>query len=100
MDNIEMQISGFRDFANERLKAQVLALNKFKHSHLVSGKLAKIKLFNEQLDIFKNELNQMMRTIVARFDKGNRAELEAGLSKITDEFVSEYMCLSFIKDDA
>jgi len=98
--DFETQIAGFRDFANERLKAQVLTLNRYKHSHMVSGKLAKIKIFNEQLDVLKNELNTRMHSIIAGSEKSDHARLNVRLLKVYNDCISEYMFQSFIRDEA
>jgi hypothetical protein len=100
MDHFEMQISHFRETASNLIKIRVIELNKFKHSHLISGKLVRIKIFNAQLDILKKELNEGLRQILNE-NKGSTdyPQLEKALSKVYDEYINEYMCVSFIKDE-
>lgn len=96
MTNLEAQVSRFRVVATELLKERIAELHRYKDSHLITGKLAKIKVFNTQLDIFRQSLNDNIKTIIEE-NKGDVA-LDAALKSTYDEFVNEYMCLSFVRE--
>ncbi|MCD6012575.1 MAG: hypothetical protein K0Q79_2437 [Flavipsychrobacter sp.] len=99
MNNLETQEARFREMATALLEERITELNKFKDSHFLTGKLARIKAFNSELEVLKRNLNDQIRSILDE-NKGSSfySKLEGALKHIYEEFISEYMCLSFVKD--
>lgn len=99
MNNLETQEARFRQMATALLEERITELNKFKDSHFITGKLARIRAFNSELEILKQNLNDRLKLILDdNKDNSFYAKLESALKSIYDEFISEYMCLSFVKD--
>lgn len=99
MNNLETQEARFREMAVALLAERIIELNKFKDNHFITGKLARIKTFNRELEIFKQQLNDRIGLILDE-NKGSSfyVKLEVAIKSIYEEFISEYMCLSFVKD--
>lgn len=99
MNSIEEKVSRFRVMADVLLKEQVAELNRLKENNLLSGKLARITTFNSQLEHFKGKLNESLEVISreSRTDVGH-TKLKSSMMAVYNEYVSEFMCLSFEKD--
>jgi hypothetical protein len=103
MDHKEDIIACYKEFANKQLREQIAELKKYDSSHLVSGKLARFKMFNEHHEILKTRLNQELMLTLNRCSPRpdmDRGALETSLKALCEEYINEYLCLSFLRKKA
>lgn len=100
MEYIKEHISSFRAFAKEALEEEIAALREIENSLLISGKLARFKVFNTHLNQLQHTLTGKIQAIIQTQGAmpGEKEDLEAALTDITTEYINEYMCSSFLKD--
>lgn len=102
MNNIQESVAHFRQAANELLKAQADKLKEFNDSRLISGKLARFTVFNAHLNILRKNLDREIASILnglSDAEPAQKYELENALRNASVEYVNEYLCISFVKDD-
>lgn len=101
MEYINKHISSFRVFAKDALEEEIAALREIENSLLISGKLARFKVFNTHLEQLQQTLNGKIQSITsnAEVSKDVKEMLEATLNATSAEYINEYMCSSFLKSD-
>jgi hypothetical protein len=101
MNNIQEDISRFRIVANEILRKQADKLREFNESRLISGKLARFTVFNAHLNVLKKGLDSEINSIINNLpnEVSYKYQLENALKSVSAEYINEYLCISFVKEE-
>src|SRR4051812_10225921 len=100
-NKVKEQVAAFSKYARELLEEQQVQLKSAKEHHILSGKLARIKVFNEHLDILKDRLHNMVDAMLGSsrsLPPDQYTKLQQALKSISAEYINEYLCISFIKE--
>ncbi len=92
--------SAFNTYARQLLQEQEAILKSAKDDHVLSGKLARIKVFTEHLEISKEKMQHNIDETLrasASLLPGQYSKLEMTFKGIYAECINDYMYISFIK---
>lgn len=95
-------VTAFNTYARQMLQEQELELKTVKDRHLLSGKLAQMKVFNEHLEILKDKLQTHTHTILqsaSSIPPDQYKKLEIALTAIYAECINDFMSIGFIKEN-
>jgi hypothetical protein len=101
MNYLEESVVRFKSYADTVLKSETDELARMDESHLISGKLARFTIFNAHLNILKKKLDNETKQIITDAERNNAGEiasLEKQLADLQSEYINEYLCISFVKD--
>ncbi len=102
MNYTERCVNAFKEIGKNLLDTQVAELRNIENSLMISGKLARFKIFNNHLDILQQQLTEEINLMLNNanvVDTVQRDELEIMLRAISAEYINEYMCISFLKNE-
>ncbi|MCW3124101.1 MAG: hypothetical protein JWQ38_3593 [Flavipsychrobacter sp.] len=102
MKYIEDRLLDFRAYAKEQLESHVAELNNIDNNMLMSGKLARIKIFNAHLQSLQKQLDERKALLLQQPQVSAlniSEELERALAIASNDYINEYMCIRFFKND-
>lgn len=100
MNYIDKHVQIFKGYARQALDEQVRQLVAYEQSHLLSGKLDRIRLFNAHQESLKQILSDKIGVMIKAAVEdapGTADELKAHLHIAESDSVNEFLCMTFIK---
>ena len=94
---LEHVIASFRTNAQAILEEQTKSFENYTNSHLLDGKLARLRVANAHLKDLKQKLNDDIDHIMSRNASEDANELQKKLHSISIEYINEYMANTFVK---
>jgi len=100
-NKVKETIKEFSSYAREQLNGQQAALMDVKGDHLLSGKLQRMKVFNEHHELLKENLQEHIRLTLNNMKdlpQEQYNKLNSGLISVYAECINDYLSIPFVKD--
>ncbi len=97
---IEPTVLSFREYARQVLNEESESLLEYNKNYLLSGKLARLRVFNTHLKNLKQKLNDRIASILVEATSAPYyEELKSTLQSVSLEYVNEYIYIGFTKEE-
>ncbi len=100
-NKVKETITEFSSYAREQLHSHEAALKDAKNDHILSGKLQRMKVFNEHHEKLKDDLQNQIRTRLDEMKELPQEQynkLNSGLISVYAECINDYLSITFVKD--
>jgi len=97
---IEPTVLAFREYASQVINEYSEILREYDKYHVLNSRLDRLKTFNTNLGLIKEKLGTKIEMLLKEHTTGgNTLKLRSALESARAEYINEYMCIGFEKDN-